>query len=332
MIDPIEEGRDRLGELVQFAAGDAELAPESVERARGAVLAQFRQNQLRRRRRRRGWTLAALGVAAALVAALLLPVRLTAPTASAFASLQSTVGSVTLDGASADSLRAGHAIPIGARIVTGADGRLALRMPSGDALRVDVDSDLLLASATELELRRGALYVDSGDDSRRRSDSLSIRTAMGVARDIGTRFEVRVDGGSLRIRVRDGRVQLDGTRGSLEVEPGNELSVDAQGNVSRAALLPYGTAWDWLDGITPSIAIDGRPLRELLDWVARERGLRLEFADSGSEQAASRILLSGEIEGLSPDDALLAVLPTCRMTRSVESGILRIHSGSESSR
>ena len=70
--------------------------------------------------------------------------------------------------------------------------------------------------------------------------------------------------------------------------------------------------------------LQGRTAREFLDWVARERGWTLVFADAEVARSAEEIVLGGTVEALTLDQALDAVLPTCRMVYEVMDGVLRV--------
>ena len=119
-------------------------------------------------------------------------------------------------------------------------------------------------------------------------------------------------------------VVLDTASGSHEIEPGGRLDVDATGQVVRAPTEVYGATWSWTTTVVPMLPLEGRSAREFLDWVARERGWRLEFQNGDVERNASSILLSGSAEGLTLEEALDAVLPTCRMAHQVDEGVLLV--------
>ncbi len=67
----------------------------------------------------------------------------------------------------------------------------------------------------------------------------------------------------------------------------------------------------------PPFDIDGRPVREFLEWAARELGREIVFETPESEAEANRAVLSGSTVGLTPSEAIAAVLPTTRL-RSVQ--------------
>ena len=68
--------------------------------------------------------------------------------------------------------------------------------------------------------------------------------------------------------------------------------------------------------------LEGRSLREFLDWMVRERGLRLQFTSPDLAGAASEISLNGSIDGMTLDQALESVLPTCRMAHRINGDVL----------
>ena len=133
----------------------------------------------------------------------------------------------------------------------------------------------------------------------------------------------------MRVRVREGRVWLD--RGKLdrgedilEVGAGTVLEVDEAGRASRREESSFGADWAWIEEVTPLMELEGRSLREFLDWVVRERGLRLRFASPDLADSALEITLNGSIEGMTLDQAMESVLPTCRMIHRIERDVLII--------
>lgn len=213
---------------------------------------------------------------------------------------------------------------------TGNPGRTALRLASGPSLRLDAGSHVRLVSATAVELERGAVYVDTGEHAGEptgEGDAIEIRTPLGVATDVGTQFEVRLieetpGGDALRVRVREGLVLLtqDGLSESAGV--GEELTLHADGSVERASVALYGDPWSWAVQTTPAFDIEGRTLREFLDWVARETGQPIRYADPELAQAADTIVLHGSMGGVTPDLAPSVVLPGAGLEHEVVDGTL----------
>jgi ferric-dicitrate binding protein FerR (iron transport regulator) len=204
----------------------------------------------------------------------------------------------------------------GTDLETGATDRAALRLVGGATVRVDSETRLRLISESILALDRGALYLDSGSGNKTPS-ALEIRTRLGTVRHIGTQFEVRLER-MLQVTVREGIARLERAERSYDTRAGIQLSVGSGGDVTERNVPLHGPRWDWILSVAPEIQIEGRPLGEFLEWVARENGWRVEFTDASIATDAATVILHGSIAGLRPDQAPAAVLPTCGLRHRVE--------------
>ena len=222
----------------------------------------------------------------------------------------------------ASPVRTGEALFSGQRLETHGDTRAALELVSGSTLRLDRDTRIELLGERAVSLERGALYFDSNGDALP-TGALEVHTPLGVITDIGTQFEVR-QGEALRVRVREGRVHLDRADNLWEATAGTELRLSAGGEVTRHPTPVFGPSWDWILDVSPSFRLEGHTLDAFLAWVSRETGWQVEFADEATAASANDVILHGSIDGLRPDRALEAVLPTCGLERSIERGILLI--------
>ncbi len=222
-------------------------------------------------------------------------------------------------------LTAARPIHAGTVIETGggANARTAVRLASGPSVRLDAGTRVRWASRSALELERGAVYVDSQG-----AVTVEVRTALGIVRDVGTQFEVRLKGsdgdGTLRVRVREGSVFLERGSESHGADAGSELTVDDAGVLTRSTFPTYGPAWDWVLEAAPAPDVEGMTLRAFLDWAAREGGWDLRFADEEVAARASEIVLHGDLEGLRPSEATAAVFQGSELTYQVENGELWI--------
>ncbi|HSK77564.1 MAG TPA: FecR domain-containing protein, partial [Thermoanaerobaculia bacterium] len=170
-----------------------------------------------------------------------------------------------------------------------------------------------------LALDRGAVYVDSGG---RASEPLRLETPLGEVRETGTQYEVRLGAGSLRIRVREGSVALQTADGLHTVGALTELETDGRGSVATREIPRSGPAWEWIDGVTPRPDLEGLTARAFLDRIAREGGWTLEFASEEAARIAAETRLQGDVSGMTPEQALEAVLPTCGLVHRIEDGRL----------
>lgn len=327
---------EALRALLEEAGPRPPLPASDLEAIGAAARAEWRERYGGRRapaRMRRWWLAAAAAVL--LAAATLLWVRRAPPTATAdAASVERVTGEViwTAPGVlpaplSGDSV--GRPLPDRAMLESrGVDdprpGRLALRMKGGASVRLDAGTRVKLASPSEIELERGSAYVDTGGPAAARHDRIAVRTAAGLFQSIGTQFEVRADAGGAgtRLRVREGRVRLERGADSVLADAGQELVVRGDGSVERSVTAADGPEWDWVVASAPMLDIEGIKVRTFLDWLARERGWRVELADPETAALADSVVLHGSIAHLTPAEAPDVVLPSGGLGYRVSKGTL----------
>lgn len=90
-----------------------------------------------------------------------------------------------------------------------------------------------------------------------------------------------------------------------------------------------GKQWDRTASTTPDFEIDDRPLGEFLAWVARESGRKLVLADERTRREALTIRMRGSVHGLTPMQALSAVMATTKLRYDLPDGQIRVSFASE---
>jgi ferric-dicitrate binding protein FerR (iron transport regulator) len=198
-----------------------------------------------------------------------------------------------------------------------------LSLSSGAQLRLDSQSVVKWVSPIALRLSRGAVYAETG----RGSPQLVVSTPYGIARHVGTRFEVRVADGQARVRVREGAVDFQRKEGpAIRIERGQQLVADESRAVVQAGPGSADAAWAWTREIGPSFEIEGQSLVAALDWLGREAGLHVVYRDERARSQAQAVTLRGSIEGLDTQDALLAVLAGSGLVFSLDADRIEISS------
>ncbi len=242
-------------------------------------------------------------------------------------------------GSSMLMLSGGEPIPAGAVIETGnasgvapaghggdtpaadngsaAAGRAAVRLAGGQSMRLDSGSRVRFATGSSVTLERGAVYVDSNG-----GDNVEVRTAMGVVRDIGTRFEVRIldDARSLQVRVREGSVELEQAGETHLVVAGEELQAHVDGRVERNASSICGPQWAWALEAAPVPSVAGRPLQDFLDWASKEACWTVRFVDRATADVAASTILHGDVKDLTLTEAASMVLHGSGLDYRLEDG------------
>ena len=322
-------GGDAAVESLLRLAGPREVVPvDRMRRLKASAHAEWRA--LTRARRRRHMAIYGLGGLAA-AAVLILTLR-TSRDAIPGAGTDDIGLIEKLSGTGAEFASRGDgsapntALAVGAHVmpgrdlVTRRDGSATLRLASGVVVRLQGDGVLGFESREVLVLKAGAVYVDSGGAA-----SVEVRTTAGVVRDVGTQFEVRILATGLRVRVRDGAVQVRQKHTRHDASAGDELTLDTDGRATRRSIPTTAAAWATADGAP--FELEGRSLREFLDWIVGENGWQLQFADAAVEDKARTTTLHGSIQGLSSEQALAAVLPTSGVAHRLEAGVLSISLG-----
>ncbi|MEE9229688.1 MAG: FecR family protein [Acidobacteriota bacterium] len=326
--DPERDGAEEkaIATLLRFAGPRPAVAAECHERVRSAVHEKWEQSVLWRKRRNVAiWVVGSLATAAAILVSIglgllpgLPPFSGSGPMLANAEIVRGTVHSQRLG-----IIGPGTSIEVGDELWTSADDRVAIRLEDGTSLRIDTGSHLELVDESVVNLHQGAVYVDSKSTDEANAP-VEIRTPLGTVTDIGTQFEVRLKNDSMRLRVREGLVDLKRGAQTYRAEAGQQLLADKNGEVIAGGMPVHGEAWAWIQEIAPTFELEGHSLQEFLDWVTRETGWRVRFEEQSIAAGAQSLILHGSIEGLRPDEVPAVVLPTCGLSHRVENGIMII--------
>lgn len=232
-------------------------------------------------------------------------------------------------------LRADRALGEGAVLRSGRTyrviGQALVDLDGGGNLRMARGSEFEILAKDDVRLESGEMYVDI-PPATRASSAFIARTEAGAFRHVGTQFALAVTRGETRLRVREGSVHWLAADGESTVKAGTEV-VFSKG--AKAAERPVGTSdqdWDWTAKTTPDFEIDDRPLGEFLEWVARESGRKLVLADDEARKQAAKVHMHGSVHGLTPMQALSAVMATTQLRYDLPDGQIRVSFASETTR
>lgn len=214
------------------------------------------------------------------------------------------------------SIATGARIGPGERVETSNNGRAAFVLTGGVSVRLDQGTAIVLDGDSEVTLERGAAYVDSGGGPG--AAALEINTPFGSVRHVGTQFEVRLQDSLLRVWVREGTVAVEraGTRWTSRT--GEALTLSRSGPPVRGMIPTFGPDWTWVTGLAEPFHLEGARVPAFLQWVSREQGWRWQPEGPRMRDHIEQIVLHGSIDGLTPEEALSAVLPTCGLTFRLE--------------
>lgn len=282
----------------------ASVRPDPPEAVRARVLAEVEREWRRHKRRR--WR-----VPASVAATLLLAV-----TASFFLLRPGVVvveisetGGLEVNGVSHEA-GAELSLPAGAALEV--LGSTRLLTAEGTEVRLRAGSRLTWRHAGAVSLEDGAIYVETDGTHR-----LTVHTPLGVVTDVGTTFMVTLESGTMEVAMRDGIAAVDTGHGSYTARArggrrGDVVTVSPERASARTEPASAGR-WAWIHGVHPGYR--RREVLPLLQDIAEDLGLRLEFASPAVQAAALQSRLEGDLAGLTPDQALEVVLGATDFSR-----------------
>jgi ferric-dicitrate binding protein FerR (iron transport regulator) len=330
----LEEARDDEVDVVRWLRLTSPrplVEPERTARVRAAVHQAWRDGVRQRRRQRRMLWMAAAAVALVSTVGAWMWNRLAgspSPSRSPVGVVLSASGAspstiTTPDGQG--PLRVGDAVLLGSQLTIAAPSSISLLEPRVQ-VRADANTSLRFDGPRTVFVERGRVYFDTGSSGAR---AIEVQTPRGTVRDIGTRFEVRVNDETLRVRVRDGAVSVARRGEAREGAAGMELTVTAAAIVERP-IARADADWAWITRAGPRFVLEGQTLQSYLEWVSTEGGWTVRFADERRGRATRDTVLHGSIDGLSPAESLEVVLPTCGLTYRMERDVLTIEVAEQS--
>jgi len=199
-------------------------------------------------------------------------------------------------------------IVVGASLRTTQTGRLGLALTNGASFRLDAGTELTVADTRRFALTGGTVYIDASAASGDAAYVVEAPHALIDARQ--AQFEVSASDSGSRLRVRDGevRIELGDTTEPVIASTGEQIRVSETGELARDYVMPYDSEWAWVATLAGTPLVDGRPLTQFLDWVARETGRTIRYDSPLTETSVATAMLSGSAENLSPMEALHVML------------------------
>jgi ferric-dicitrate binding protein FerR (iron transport regulator) len=319
-------GPDIVASLIRAAGRRTAPPGDAYQQVLTAATAAFREKTARRRRGTLLLWAAAAGVAALAIALSLQWGAVSTP--PQVATVARIIGSVELSTSSGwkPLTEAGGVLAKDAKLRTLAGGGVALALDGGASLRLAAATEVQLDGARRVQLQSGTVYLDNKGSV---GTGYQIASAAGTARDVGTQFELRLADRVLRLRVREGRVEIDRAGQLLSGSAGEQLEIDELGSVTRSPIAATDTAWQWIETIAPAPDIDGQPATVLFDWVARETGRQLHYESTVVEAHAAAVILHGNIQHLAPLAALEVMLATTDLEYELVGDTMEIRTRTE---
>lgn len=220
------------------------------------------------------------------------------------------------------ALKVGDPLRVGETLTARSPALVALA--EGGTLRLAGNSVIAVEAASQLSLEHGKLYVDKPVGVIA-SHPLRVATRVGLVEPLGTEFEVLSNDQVVRIRVREGQVRFSGATGVLVATVGTELLASSGGQVTQRPVPTFGNDWQWTAALAPDFAVEGRSLSDYLQWISRELGRPLVYANAQARESAQRTILHGSVRSEATLDALAEVLSSTSLTYELADGAIGVH-------
>ena len=318
-----------IEDLLREVGTRSEPPPEIAAAVRYAVHAEWQSMVAQRTRQKRTMWVGMAASVAALVFALAAVLKFTAaPELSApvqVAAIVKTDGLLQIaEGSAWRDVHVGEALMSGTVVRTGHAAHSALNYNS-ISVRIDQDTLLTVNAADQITLERGRVYIDAPVSQ---NAPLTIKTRAGDFTHLGTQYQVQAVGDKIVLSVRDGRVLLMRDTGRHEAAAGEQLEIDAQSQLSRAAISPLDASWLWALQAAPSFDIENKSLAKFLEWVARETGKTIRYATPEAQKQAEQLILRGTVSTLNVEQAFKAVMTTTGLTYIETAGEIEVRATS----
>jgi hypothetical protein len=82
----------------------------------------------------------------------------------------------------------------------------------------------------------------------------------------------------------------------------------------------FGEEWEWVGRLPSPFDLSAHTLMEFLAWVSRETGYTVAFQSEALATRVTQMTVQGSIDGLTPEEALEAVLPATGLEYSLRDG------------
>lgn len=206
-------------------------------------------------------------------------------------------------------------------IVTGPGETATMQLAGGTVVRVAPESRLVLPGATDersVTLVGQAFFAVASDPE----NPFVVHTPSGVARVLGTRFDLEARPGNLRLLVVEGRVSVSSEAAEVDVVA-NQMTHLREGQApSTVDVVDVWPLLAWMGGF---LAFESTPLHEVRLELMRRFDVTLTFDDPSLAQETVTVWFRNE-----PIEEVVSVL--CRLVEaqcSMRNDLIRMTRGSE---
>jgi ferric-dicitrate binding protein FerR (iron transport regulator) len=262
----------------------------------------------------RRWWPAALAAGIVLAISVLSPFMLERSVVAQVADVRGAGGSIRSSGIKAlwdarRPLTEGEILREGEHIETGPATRVRIALAPDLSVRVADNTRLQLTSGDQFDLTSGALYVESTPRTDGSETPLTVSTVVGEVAHLGTRYLVSLSEAQLQVSVREGLVKFDAENGASHLaSTGQRLAISRTDfAVNFDEVDAFDPAFQWLADIPAPLGNGSLLLTDFFNWYEKETGRPIVLKSSDPALEPTQVRLQGNVQGLSPDEALNVV-------------------------
>jgi hypothetical protein len=206
-------------------------------------------------------------------------------------------------------LTEGEILREGEHIETGPATRVRIALAPDLSVRVADNTRLQLTSGDQFDLTSGALYVESTPRTDGSETPLTVSTVVGEVAHLGTRYLVSLSEAQLQVSVREGLVKFDAENGASHLaSTGQRLAISRTDfAVNFDEVDAFDPAFQWLADIPAPLGNGSLLLTDFFNWYEKETGRPIVLKSSDPALEPTQVRLQGNVQGLSPDEALNVV-------------------------
>ena len=181
-----------------------------------------------------------------------------------------------------------------------ADTFREIALSDGSSVTLAPHSKLIVSSDEETFAITGAAWFDI---RHREGRELAISAGSIQVRDIGTKFDIQVEPGSIRVGVAQGRVEISSVALAepLRLEAGRHLLFDVEAKSVTLSGTPVEAVGAWRSG---RLTYDSEPLSLVAADLSRYAGVKIRLPDSLKDRRFSGTLASADGEAALREVAL----------------------------
>jgi len=197
---------------------------------------------------------------------------------------------------------------------TGRGETVTVTLTDGSFVRLAPESRLRLrgpVGSREVWLDGRAFFAIASDSAH----PFAVRTDVGDALVLGTRFELRAERAALRLVVVEGRVSLSAGGGKVDVRAGEVSHVRDRSAPSVVQIANVSQLLDWPDGL---LVFHSTPLEQAAREIGRFYHRRLRIDDS----ALTRRMVTAWFSNETFDEALTTVCRVANVRCSVRDSVV----------